>query len=87
MANSELRGEGTRFEEEIHFRDLSYAKKELVRNLFADVLTAISPNDPTGHLPNCGYSDGYQICDCAAFGRRLHQALTETVNKAAVYTQ
>lgn len=55
------------------------AEKDLRLRLFNAVVRAASPDDPTGHLPNCGYTDEEQTCGCAAFGGRLWDAITECV--------
>lgn len=46
---------------------------------FGVILKAISPDDPTGHIANCGYTDEEGVCDCANVGRRLITALAEVI--------
>ena len=39
-------------------------------------------DDPTGHLPNCGYTFENETCGCAAWGKALHEALAHIVADA-----
>jgi hypothetical protein len=64
--------------------NLTLTEQDLVRDLFTVVVKAVSPDDPTGHIPNCGYTDEHQVCDCAAFGGRLHDALVKVVYSAGL---
>jgi hypothetical protein len=59
------------------------SRREVVNRLFEAVVKAAAPDDPTGHLPNCGYSDERPKCGCAEFGRRLHDAITGVVTPPA----
>ncbi|HET6916614.1 MAG TPA: hypothetical protein VFH56_11045 [Acidimicrobiales bacterium] len=54
---------------------------EHVTKAFAAIVKATT-TDPTGHLPNCGYTDESQVCGCAAWGARLHDALTASLGDA-----
>jgi hypothetical protein len=56
----------------------------LVRSLFDAAVAAASPDDPTGHLPNCGYNDEDQTCGCAEYGKRLYAALAAALAEAGI---
>lgn len=57
--------------------------KAFVWRIHAAVVDALAPDDPTGHIPNCGYTYEVPECGCAAFGERLHAALSEVITPTA----
>lgn len=59
----------------------SIAQKILINELFAVSVKAVSPNDPTGHIPNCGYTDELPACGCSEYGERLYQGLKDVVER------
>ena len=62
------------------YSDLPTDQKAEVRRLVDLVLKAISPNDSTGHLPNCGYTNETPICGCGSMGNRLFNSLAKFVS-------
>ena len=60
------------------------AEEDLVLSLFGAVIRATCPDDPCGHLPNCGYTNEHQTCGCSEWGKRLHDAITACVIPSAV---
>lgn len=63
------------------YNDLPIEQKLFTNALFSAAINAVAPNDPTGHLPNCGYSDESPNCGCSAMGKRLHQAIVDEIAK------
>lgn len=61
------------------YQNFSEPKKNLVNRLISSVIKAASPDDPTGHLPNCGYTAENEMCNCSDFGTRLREAIIEEV--------
>lgn len=61
------------------YRELSQENREFVNRLFKASVKAVSPDDPTGHIPNCGYTNSSPTCGCSEFGVRLNQALVDEV--------
>lgn len=53
-----------------------------VTEWFAAIVDAISDGDPTGHIPDCGYTEERMICGCAALGGRLHAVLAARIERA-----
>lgn len=60
------------------FNKLPHHKRHMVWAMFTAGLKDLS-TDPTGHLPECGYTDAKPECGCAEFGVKLHKALTNAV--------
>ncbi|QLQ11156.1 MAG: ead/Ea22-like family protein [Nocardioidaceae bacterium] len=61
-------------------QQLDEARKRIERapaDAFGAVIKAVveTEGDPTGHLPNCGYTEDDPTCGCAAFGERLGSTL------------
>ena len=65
------------------YAKLNDNQRQEVHNIVGIVLKAVSPDDSTGHLPNCGYTNEHQICDCAEMGERLFTGLSEYVAKSS----
>lgn len=63
-----------------HYNDLPREQKLFSNRLYSAVVKAQSPDDPTGHIPNCGIDvDKHIICGCAAMGARIMQAIVDEV--------
>lgn len=65
----------------VEYDDLNDDQRKEVRELIRIVLKAVSPNDSTGHLPKCGYTNETPDCGCADVGTRLFTGLSEYVAK------
>ena len=62
------------------YEELLPDHKRLVNRLYSEVVNAENP-DGTGHIPNCGIDLAKRvICDCAATGERIKQALVDVVH-------
>lgn len=62
------------------YSDLPRDQKLLVNRLYGAVVEAQNPGVASGHLPNCGIDlEKRVICDCAATGDRIMQALVDVV--------
>lgn len=61
------------------FRDLTAPQQRLVRTMYVKVMEGVNQDDPTGHMPNCGYTENKPSCDCFETGIRVRQAIIDTV--------
>lgn len=61
------------------WRDLTLGQKHLTNRIYTSVFKAIAPDDPTGHLPNCGYTEAKPNCICSSTGSRVMKALIDDV--------
>lgn len=64
-----------------HYNDLTRDQKLASNRMYTAVIKAVTPNDPSGHLPNCGYSDESPNCECSAMGYRVMQAIVDEIAK------
>ena len=63
------------------YAGLPHEKKLIVNKLYGSVVEAINPDDPTGHVKNCGYTEERPDCDCFELGQRVMRALVNEVAK------
>jgi len=58
------------------YKNLTAPQKDLVRDGLQKVLHALA-DDPSGHIPNCGYADEKKSCPCFEMGVKLHQSFVD----------